>query len=510
MFDVQDLLLAEPRLRPVGRPRSIQAEGLCRVGDGDTAGWLVLVDLTSPGSLNTGRAPAPDDADTTSIHTLLRQCSDAAAVLCRSHSPSAQVEAAAESLGLPLIHVPSQVTPRELISLVQGLNSARTDTRAWRRLNALGVLAESLASKAPEQSLLTKYSEITTNVGLVISQDGEIVASVGELPVRTIERTVRGAEPRMRQFSIGRWLLSAFPVEPELTSWSLGSGYWLVLGKRAASASAYVAQSAPVASALIQLLKVAARSRQQHSRAEQLRDSRVVSELVYGTSDPERLELQMISRGFSRDAGYRVVVAGHGVVATDPGIAVEALERAANNKLPVVVSSLERTLVLVVAEQPNEGARRSALESLCAALPSPVGISGLATSVDLGSCLYRQARLAKLAASLSDAPHIPAHFERCRPLVKAVGALDDAAARSLAAAVEQKLGSIADGGRFASALVEESFDVRRVAKRMQVHPNTVRNRQAALLGDGVLKASDIELWYFTAGARTSNFDTEEK
>ncbi|ALA68486.1 hypothetical protein CLAC_04215 [Corynebacterium lactis RW2-5] len=402
--------------------------------------------------------------------------------------------------------MPSQVTPRELISLVQGLNSARTDTRAWRRLNALGVLAESLASKAPEQSLLTKYSEITTNVGLVISQDGEIVASVGELPVRTIERTVRGAEPRMRQFSIGRWLLSAFPVEPELTSWSLGSGYWLVLGKRAASASDYVAQSAPVASALIQLLKVAARSRQQHSRAEQLRDSRVVSELAYGTSDPERLELQMISRGFSRGAGYRVVVAGQGVVATDPGIAVEALERAANNKLPVVVSSLERTLVLVVAEQPNEGA----LESLCAALPSPVGISGLATSVDLGSCLYRQARLAKLAASLSDAPNIPAHFERCRPLVKAVGALDDAAARSLAAAVEQKVGSIADGGRFASALVEESFDVRRVAKRMQVHPNTVRNRQAALLGDGVLKASDIELWYFTAGARTSKFNAGEE
>lgn len=279
-----------------------------------------------------------------------------------------------------------------------------------------------------------------------------------------------------------------------------------MLGKRAASASDYVAQSAPVASALIQLLKVAARSRQQHSRAEQFRDSRVVSELAYGTSDPERLELQMISRGFSRGAGYRVVVAGQGVVATDPGIAVEALERAANNKLPVVVSSLERTLVLVVAEQPNEGA----LESLCAALPSPVGISGLATSVDLGSCLYRQARLAKLAASLSDAPNIPAHFERCRPLVKAVGALDDAAARSLAAAVEQKVGSIADGGRFASALVEESFDVRRVAKRMQVHPNTVRNRQAALLGDGVLKASDIELWYFTAGARTSKFNAGEE
>nr|WP_120491302.1 helix-turn-helix domain-containing protein [Corynebacterium lactis] len=492
MFHVQDLLLAEPLLRAVDGLPEARAEGLCRPGDGDPAGWLVLLDLTE-----LSRSPLAD-GDTSSVADLLRTCRGAAALLCRCDSVPQSLRSEAVRARLPIIHVPPTVTPMRLITLVHELSADRGQSRAWRRLSALGTLAEALGSKAPEQSLLTKYWETTKNVGVVLSQDGEIVASVGELPVRTIERTVRGEDPVAREFHVGRWLLSAFPIEPEPASWSTGAGLWLVVGKRSSSGVGHVSRSAPVASALMQLLGVAARSRRQHSRAEQLRDSRVVSELVFGGPDPERLELQLHARGFPKDLAYRVVVAGRGIVPTDPGVAVEAVELAAGHNVPVIVSTLERAIVMITADP---GA--SILDQILATLPSPVGVSDLGATVAAGPALYRQARVARASASLADETSGSsgwAHFTRCRPLPQAVGRLDTAALQAVAKPVDDRLEQTSGGAEFGGALVEEGFDVRAVAKRIHVHPNTVRNRVAALLGDGVLERSDLELWYFAREA----------
>lgn len=491
---IDDLLLAEPRLEAINDATTnlhdIEFTGLCRLGDGDVAGWLVLVDGTE---LTT---------------ELVHRCQQAAGIILYGKIPPGLLLSvavtAAERAGLAVIRAPKELSARELIQLVQTVASSKPDTAVWHRLTALSTMSAELASNAPEQALLAKYNALTRNLGLVLDPDAKILASVGELPVRTIVRSIRGVEPVTHYFHVGRWLLTAVPLTPPEPGarFNPAGVYWLVVAKREDEASHHVKDTAPILNALIHLLKVAIEAKMKLTRAEQFRDSRVVSELVFGSSDYEKLQLQLMARGFGTDLHYRIVVAGHKSAATEPGVAVAAVAKANAARVPMVITALDRRIVIVVGgPAPGTENLSGDIRALVETLPKPVGISAPSDNLMDGPQLYWQAQVARLS-STAEPSGAYTDFRHARPLVRAAGQVGEETLRAVVAPLAQRMQEIPGGTEFFLAAVEEDFDVRAVARRLSVHPNTARNRISALFGDGEMTKSDVELWYYSLAGRS--------
>lgn len=478
MFELQDLLLAEPRLRLLNRQReSVQIHGVCGEGDGDPTGWLLLVD---------GAAISASE-----YRHLAKKYAPAAALMWHGQSVPDEMVLAAGTEGVPIVHLPEDMDRRIIYELAQQLDRGRPDASAWRRLMALSHFSKSLVSKTPEQDLLAKYLEMTRNAALLLTMDGEVLASAGELPVRTIVRSLRGAIAEPEQFHIGRWLITAVPVDPREIQWNSGNGIWFVVGRRDGSAVQPVRENDPVVSAALQLLNVAIESRRQLSHAENFRSSRVVSELISGRGDADQLELQLTSRGFQRNGDFAIVVAGNSRLSAEPGVAVDAISIAAQLNIPIIVAYLERRIVVVVAWAKG-------VEAIVDALPEPVGVSAPVGELQRAPHAYRQSKLAYLATSVARARTLGRrlYFNKSRPLVKAVSLLQSSELAACSSEIDNRLAAIADGYEFGTALVEEGFDLRATARRCGVHVNTVRNRLAAVLDDDHVTRADLELWYF--------------
>lgn len=478
MFELQDLLLAEPRLRLLNSQReSVQVHGVCREDDGDSTGWLVLLDGHS--------VPSSEHRQ------LVKKCAHSAAIMWHDEQVPDDVVTAAGTEGIPLVHLPADLERRRVYELAQQLDRGRPDANAWRRLMALSHLSKSLVAKTPEQDLLAKYQEMTRNVSLLLAMDGQVLASAGELPVRTIARTLRGSAPEPSQFHVGRWLLTAVPVDRNEVRWNSGNGFWLVVGRRDGASVQSVRENDPVLSALLQLLNVAIESRRQLSHVENFRSSRVVSELISGRGDADQLELQLTSRGFKRNSKFAIIVAGNSRLSAEPGVAVEAISLAAQKNSPIIVAHLERRIVVVVACD-------TSIRAIVEALPEPVGVSTPLTELHRAPNAYRQAKLAYISTAIetTDSSTSRQYFAKSRPLVRAVSKLTNSELSACTSDVDARLNRMTDGSAFGTILVEESFDLRKTARRCGVHVNTVRNRMTSLLDGELFTRADLELWYF--------------
>ncbi|MEJ6019283.1 helix-turn-helix domain-containing protein [Corynebacterium sp. H113] len=467
MFTLGDLMLAHTELRLVTETNTNRSmTAMCRLGDGEVADWFVIVD----GAQRARGAAA--------IH----QLTTAGAVLWHGDSVPPEVVSAAGGHGIPLVQLPESTPLTEIYAAVAALGQRVRDTSSWRKLTAIDRLSSALMSRQPEAELISEYTRLTNNTALLTNIDGDVVASTGQLPARTLARVLRGRRPTTHSARIGRWAVTAIPITAGDGAWAVGDGKWFVIGVRAADPP--LAHD-PVALAAQKLLLVATESRRQLSQAETMRATSVVASLIYGDGDIDELVNALVSRGFSRDAEYRIIAAGNRRKAAEPGVGVAAAEAAARSSAPLLLAPVEGRLVAVVESGLAD-------DAIAAALPEPVGMSQPFGRVRTAQQAWRQAKVAQL----SETPHETVRsFDDCAAFAQAAALLDAAALAQCVRKTDTALDSLGDGYQLANALMEENFVVKATAKRMGVHMNTVRNRLDVLYDERGITREDIVMWH---------------
>lgn len=80
------------------------------------------------------------------------------------------------------------------------------------RLTVTEKLSPALLAPRPEEGLLERFSRLSGEAVLYLAREGQVLASAGELPARSIARQLRGVRDSEVTFRLGRWSVHARSV----------------------------------------------------------------------------------------------------------------------------------------------------------------------------------------------------------------------------------------------------------------------------------------------------------
>lgn len=334
-------------------------------------------------------------------------------------------------------------------------------------------LLDALGAADPEQELISRLAAILRCSVLLYNELGDVVASSGKAPSHLMRSQLRGRSGHLR-FSVGKWTVTADPIEPG------GEPHWLVVASTRHEVPDALARS--ILEVSVRLLNAIERSRYRAAVENRARQAAFVRELVAGEIIDQfsaeghleslrfghrpQLRVFAMSPSDGYDAGRWVTRAATALDALE----ADALDLARLMRLPVMFAQLAEQLIGVLA------ADVPAVNGWIANQPEGAvcGFSEPFQDVRTGPERLRNAQRALRAAQTRNLRHTK--FED-------VGIADwlltgQHRETTVAKATEQLavLGQHDGYLDFIRTFFSHDLDVVATAKALNVHPNTVRHR----------------------------------
>lgn len=356
-------------------------------------------------------------------------------------------------------------------------------------------LSPALLAPRPEEGLLERFSRLSGEAVLYLAREGQVLASAGELPARSIARQLRGVRDSEVTFRLGRWSVHARSVAASTAQHVVGESTWLVRGLRSGNAPD---PGDPSAAALTDLLLVVKEQRNNIAKAQLINASELLEGFRSDEADKAKVIQGMLGRGFSQLAQIRLIVAGLPGDGFRAELNQEPTAVAGEIGAPLVIGNLQGRLAVLTTDSDQIG-------RLAATLPPPVGVSaavrGVQAAATGGLVVWRQTLVAALNAGEptgttgDDAdPAGVAFFDDCGPVERAAATLPQTELRACVEDLDAELTALKGGVDIALALVRHDLSPGQAARDVGVHPNTVRNRLQALFEARRFRPFDLGLW----------------
>ncbi|ACP32236.1 hypothetical protein GCM10009604_12330 [Corynebacterium aurimucosum] len=466
---IADLVVMEPRLRRLSK--TLEDEnfvGLCAEGDGDVAGWLVL--------------PQPEG----SPRAIQRRLVDAAGVIfLDSEFDEQEVLDSVEGTGA-LLYGTDGITRQDIRRAVDELLRRQPNLASWRKLSTIGQLSPGLVNPAPESEILARFARFSGDSLLLLTVDGRVIAAAGELPARSIARSLSVVvNHSTTSMHVGRWKVFARWLDIAGESPSFDHGYWLIRGRQTSQDADF---DDPAFAALEELLTASLMAQRNILRNHVAESSALMVALCDENSNREEVATTLRRRGFSEHAKMRLIVSDSIKDSYRSDVRDKAFAVAQDAGVPLVLGYVAgRTCVLTT---------QSGTETKIAdVLFGSVGLSDGFDTVEEGPRAWLQALLAAVVVERKHSLHLQSmEFSQCSAIEKAAAYLGQRGLEDAVGQLDRAIGSIKDGEEIFHAYEAEGFSVARAAKVVGVHANTVRHRLEALAERIRFSDADLVLW----------------
>ncbi|OFT63018.1 hypothetical protein HMPREF3149_02290 [Corynebacterium sp. HMSC05E07] len=469
VLSIADLVVMEPRLRRI--TKASEGEdfvGLCSEGDGDAAGWLVL-----PQVQGTPRA-------------IQRRLSDAVGVVFFESDFTEQEILDSVDGSVALLYGTGGLTRQDVRRAVDELLRRQPNLVVWRKLSAIGQLSPGLVNPTPESEILSRFASFSGDSMLLLSIDGQVVAGAGELPARTIARSLSVVTRRSTTtLHVGRWKVFARWMDIAGESPSFDHGYWLIRGRQT---SQDVDFDDPSFAALEELLTVSLVA-QRNIQSNHVAESTALLEALCGdNSNKEEAATALCRRGFSERAKMRLIISDSVKDAYRSDVRDKVFALAYDAGVPMVLGYVAgRTCVLTT----QSGTEHKIAELLFGS----VGLSDPFESVEEGASAWRQALVAAVVVERKHSLHMQSlEFAHCSAVEKAAAYLGKRDLDKAVGELDRAIHEVKNGEEILRAYEAQGFSVAKAAKVTGVHANTVRHRLEALEERVRFAEADLALW----------------
>lgn len=466
---IADLVVMEPRLRRINK--ALESEsfvGLCAEGDGDVTGWLVL-----PQAEGTPRA-------------IQRRLADAAGVVFLESEFTEQEILDSVDGTVSLLYGTEGLTRQDIRRAVDELLRRQPNLTSWRKLSTIGQLSPGLVNPAPESEILSRFARFSGDSLLLLAVDGRVIAAAGELPARSIARSLSVVSNHSTTtLHVGRWKVFARWLDIAGESPSFDHGYWLIRGRQTSRDADF---DDPAFAALEELLTASLLAQRNIQRNHVAESSALLMALCDDSSNREEVATTLRRRGFSEHATMRLIVSDSVKDSYRSDVRDKAFAVAQDAGVPLVLGYVAgRTCVLTT----QSGAEAKIADVLFGS----VGLSDAFDAVEEGPQAWLQALVAAVVVDRQHSLHVQSmEFSQCSAIEKAAAYLGQRGLEDAVGELDRAIGSIKDGEEIFQAYEAEGFSVARAAKVVGVHANTVRHRLEALEERIRFSDADLVLW----------------
>ncbi len=466
---IADLVVMEPRLRRINKAQDSEVfVGLCAEGDGDVTGWLVL-----PRAEGTPRA-------------IQRRLANAAGVVfLESEFPEQEILDSVDGT-VSLLYGTEGLTRQDIRRAVDELLRRQPNLTSWRKLSTIGQLSPGLVNPAPESEILSRFARFSGDSVLLLAVDGRVIAAAGELPARSIARSLSVVTNHSTTtLHVGRWKVFARWLNLAGESPSFDHGYWLIRGRQTSRDADF---DDPAFAALEELLTASLLAQRNIQRNHVAESSALLMALCDDSSNKEEVTTTLRRRGFSEHAKMRLIVSDSVKDSYRSDVRDKAFAVAQDAGVPLVLGYVAgRTCVLTT----QSGAEAKIADVLFGS----VGLSDGFDTVQEGPQAWLQALVAAVVVERKHSLHVQSmEFSQCSAIEKAAAYLGQRGLEDAVGELDRAIGSIKDGEEIFQAYEAEGFSVARAAKVVGVHANTVRHRLEALEERIRFSDADLVLW----------------
>lgn len=466
---IADLVVMEPRLRRINKAQDSEVfVGLCAEGDGDVTGWLVL-----PRAEGTPRA-------------IQRRLANAAGVVfLESEFPEQEILDSVDGT-VSLLYGTEGLTRQDIRRAVDELLRRQPNLTSWRKLSTIGQLSPGLVNPAPESEILSRFARFSGDSVLLLAVDGRVIAAAGELPARSIARSLSVVTNHSTTtLHVGRWKVFARWLNLAGESPSFDHGYWLIRGRQTSRDADF---DDPAFAALEELLTASLLAQRNIQRNHVAESSALLMALCDDNSNREEVTTTLRRRGFSEHAKMRLIVSDSVKDSYRSDVRDKAFAVAQDAGVPLVLGYVAgRTCVLTT----QSGAEAKIADVLFGS----VGLSDGFDTVQEGPQAWLQALVAAVVVERKHSLHVQSmEFSQCSAIEKAAAYLGQRGLEDAVGALDRAIGSIKDGEEIFHAYEVEGFSVARAAKVVGVHANTVRHRLESLAERIRFSDADLVLW----------------
>ena len=466
---IADLVVMEPRLRRINKAQDSEVfVGLCAEGDGDVTGWLVL-----PRAEGTPRA-------------IQRRLANAAGVVfLESEFPEQEILDSVDGT-VSLLYGTEGLTRQDVRRAVDELLRRQPNLTSWRKLSTIGQLSPGLVNPAPESEILSRFARFSGDSVLLLAVDGRVIAAAGELPARSIARSLSVVTNHSTTtLHVGRWKVFARWLDLAGESPSFDHGYWLIRGRQTSRDADF---DDPAFAALEELLTASLLAQRNIQRNHVAESSALLMALCDDSSNKEEVATTLRRRGFSEHAKMRLIVSDSVKDSYRSDVRDKAFAVAQDAGVPLVLGYVAgRTCVLTT----QSGAEAKIADVLFGS----VGLSDAFDTVQEGPQAWLQALVAAVVVDRQHSLHVQSmEFSQCSAIEKAAAYLGQRGLEDAVGELDRAIGSIKDGEEIFQAYEAEGLSVARAAKVVGVHANTVRHRLEALEERIRFSDADLVLW----------------
>ncbi|MEM5985728.1 helix-turn-helix domain-containing protein [Corynebacterium hesseae] len=466
---IADLVVMEPRLRRINKAQDSEVfVGLCAEGDGDVTGWLVL-----PRAEGTPRA-------------IQRRLANAAGVVfLESEFPEQEILDSVDGT-VSLLYGTEGLTRQDIRRAVDELLRRQPNLTSWRKLSTIGQLSPGLVNPAPESEILSRFARFSGDSLLLLAVDGRVIAAAGELPARSIARSLSVVTNHSTTtLHVGRWKVFARWLNLAGESPSFDHGYWLIRGRQTSRDADF---DDPAFAALEELLTASLLAQRNIQRNHVAESSALLMALCDDSSNKEEVTTTLRRRGFSEHAKMRLIVSDSVKDSYRSDVRDKAFAVAQDTGVPLVLGYVAgRTCVLTT--------QSGAEPKIADVLFGSVGLSDAFDTVEEGPQAWLQALVAAVVVDRQHSLHVQSmEFSQCSAIEKAAAYLGQRGLEDAVGELDRAIGSIKDGEEIFQAYEAEGLSVARAAKVVGVHANTVRHRLEALEERIRFSDADLVLW----------------
>lgn len=466
---IADLVVMEPRLRRINKAQDSEVfVGLCAEGDGDVTGWLVL-----PRAEGTPRA-------------IQRRLANASGVVFLESEFAEQEILDSVDGTVSVLYGTEGLTRQDVRRAVDELLRRQPNLTSWRKLSTIGQLSPGLVNPAPESEILSRFARFSGDSLLLLAVDGRVIAAAGELPARSIARSLSVVSNHSTTtLHVGRWKVFARWLDIAGESPSFDHGYWLIRGRQTSRDADF---DDPAFAALEELLTASLLAQRNIQRNHVAESSALLMALCDDSSNREEVATTLRRRGFSEHATMRLIVSDSVKDSYRSDVRDKAFAVAQDAGVPLVLGYVAgRTCVLTT----QSGAEAKIADVLFGS----VGLSDAFDTVEEGPQAWLQALVAAVVVDRQHSLHVQSmEFSQCSAIEKAAAYLGQRGLEDAVGELDRAIGSIKDGEEIFQAYEAEGLSVARAAKVVGVHANTVRHRLEALEERIRFSDADLVLW----------------
>ncbi|MEX1140934.1 MAG: PucR family transcriptional regulator ligand-binding domain-containing protein [Thermoleophilaceae bacterium] len=415
--------------------------------------------------------------------------------------PSALVDEANE-LGLPIFAVPLDVEFKKIIAFIAESRLSREMFTLRRAFSIQRYLTEALQTTEPEGVLVERLAGVLQGSVVVLDATGQAIASRGGLSARRVREEVWKRPAELQRFAMDGWAVVSTPVDVdgELVS-------WMVVGTHNKRVFDRLAKN--VVEVAANLLAVIGMSHRASVAEERAMKGALLQELLGGAfTEPElaRMQRRLATYGFA-EAGMR-----HGAIVRPLRDEEDVLSRLERELERIAVARRAPTLMLrqdgqlVILIEVSGDVKGELLQIRRELDPEGIGtVIGHGRVVDGSTSVadsVKDAHLALAARTVDADPVVGVDDLDLVGLSLGLEGID-----SLVSRADMLLAPLDESDHLMETLTsyfETGLDVSKTAKRLQLHPNSVRYRLGQvedMLGVRLSRPSGISNLYLALQLR---------